>query len=151
MTSNADPPLWIIPLFLIALPLVWLGVVSLLSLVSGWSALAKRFAGEVRHLSASASWCSGRMGLVAYRSALTIRVGEEGLGLSAPIFFRIRHPSLLIPWQAITRCTPGKTLFMEHLVLQIDGFSRRLVLYGRAARIVREASPNRCGGGGGGA
>lgn len=83
--------------------IIWLGVVLLLSLLSGWSRLAKiyrsrdSFAGEQWH------FVSGQLrNFVNYRNCLTVGANADGLYLSILFPFRAGHPPLFIPWSDIT-------------------------------------------------
>lgn len=98
----------VFPVFFVAL---WVGITRLLAGVSGWTTLARAYAGRVASPTARAQMASGTMGRlpVRYRSVLTVEVGDEGVGLSLPRIFAGGAPPLLIPW--------------DHVV---DGHERRL-------------------------
>jgi hypothetical protein len=80
---------------------VWILVMSLLSMASGWRRLAESYqhAGEFRgelHRGQSA-----RLRGVNFNRVLEIGVGEEGLYLVPMVLFRLFHKPLLIPWGEI--------------------------------------------------
>ena len=54
---------------------------------------------------------SGKVGVVNYRSCLTIRVAEDGLFLAVFPLFRAGHPPLFIPWSEFTMLRQKKILF----------------------------------------
>ena len=99
------------PFFFISL---WCGLCWLMSRISGWSALAKKFraahpfVGEKRHLQ------SGALGWVNYRSCLTVGVGREGLYVSVLPLFAIGSPPLIIPWSSMHDIAKYKMLWLTY-------------------------------------
>lgn len=91
----------VLGLFVVVFPTIWCGVVLLLAWIGGWHALAKAYPARIAPHGHAFPSVSGRVGIVSYRHTLSVHVAPEGLFLSTAIFFRIGHPPLLIPWQAI--------------------------------------------------
>jgi len=90
-----------------------LGVLLLLTLLSGWRQLASHYRARVG-LSGPGFWfCSGTIGLVAYRSCLVFTAEQEGLGLRCLPPFGLLEPPLLLPWVdlsgQVTRGFLGRT------------------------------------------
>jgi hypothetical protein len=74
----------------------------LLSVLSGWSRLAKHYSSQVEFKGRKWRHQSGYMGLIIYRRALTIGSDSAGFFLATPNFLRMGHPPLFIPWDEIT-------------------------------------------------
>jgi hypothetical protein len=91
--------LCIFPLFFI---IMWGFVLSILANVGGWSRLAQHYQAQTSFEGKKWHFRSGRMGLVNYKSCLTIGSNNYGLYVAALPLFRIGHPPLLIPWSDIT-------------------------------------------------
>lgn len=136
---------WLIPLivvaFLVVFPLMWIGVVSLLGMMSGWRGMAGSYpavadptAQRFTMGSASIGW---RGFPVSYRHILTVDVGEAGIGLSVPRMFGFMHPPLTIPWSAVQSCRRGFYAFWMGVEVQLD--AGRVVLRGRPADAVMAA------------
>ncbi|HEU0055516.1 MAG TPA: hypothetical protein VFQ39_20150 [Longimicrobium sp.] len=130
------------PVFFVAL---WLGVTVLISHVSGWRALAGRFAGRPAHVDGSASMASGRMGYSAvfsanFNSILTVRVGRDGVGLALFRLFAATSPPLLLPWEALRECRSWKLLgTFDRFRFEVADTGVGVTLNGRAAVLVRDA------------
>lgn len=82
---------------------LWCFLCFLMSMFSGWSALAKRFR--------SIEPFQGKTFLVGtalmqrkltYRRALIIGCNQQGLYLHTKFLFRFQHPALFIPWPEIS-------------------------------------------------
>jgi hypothetical protein len=100
-----NAPSWLLPVCLF--PLVWVGVIGLISRLGGWGSLAKTYGVPAlpegkrfrfQSLIIQGGWLPGN-----YRSCVTLVVGEEGLGIGVLWPFRFRHPPLLIPWSDFRR------------------------------------------------
>ena len=77
----------------------------------GWRALAKRYPApgamrpdEERHRFCSITVAGGLIGAASYRSCVTVGVGAAGLSLALWAPFKLFHPPLFIPWDAVARC-----------------------------------------------
>jgi hypothetical protein len=121
-------PLLVLPAFLLGFALIWTGVVYLISLLSGWRRLARRYRyqGPPRPDARSGS---GRIGVANYKGALRVAFDDRGLYLGVNPFFRAGHPTLFIPWTDISGAQRGKALLFQTMKLEVkDG--PRIVLYG---------------------
>jgi len=84
--------------YLLLIPLVWCGLSWLMSRISGWHRLARRFP-ATRPLDGETAYLrTGRIGAVTYHSCLRFHVTDDGLGIAIAIPFRIGHSPLFIPW-----------------------------------------------------
>jgi hypothetical protein len=104
-----DTPPQLVPLLIVGnlvfFVVMWVGVLALISVLSGWGTLARQYPMPPN---AGASPAAGTFSLVSaflnrsrYSGCLKVTVGPEGLGLSVLGLFRMNHPPLLIPWNAI--------------------------------------------------
>ena len=103
----------------IALPLMWLFVVSLISLLSGWKNLARHYAVDTPELAPKPQmkWQSFSMGYspifaASYSRVVNISVTETYLYLSTMWLFRVGHKPLRIPFKDI-EITDTKVLFFD--------------------------------------
>jgi hypothetical protein len=106
MTEGGGSP-WMIPAitggFLVIFPIVWCGVVLLLSVISGWRRLARDYAAGDRKVTGQArSGVIGMVGMISYRFVLTVHVNKEGFFMEVLAPFRIGQPRLFIPWDAVS-------------------------------------------------
>jgi hypothetical protein len=139
--------LWFIPLFLIAFPLMWLGITGMLSELGGWGELARLYrepegterAPSQRFPMASMDLRRGRFPLpVNYSNCMVVEVAPAGLHLRPWRPFRFRHPPLLIPWSEMERVQVGHVLIFRVLTITPRGVGIRMRLYGGPARAVEE-------------
>ena len=83
---------------------LWLLVCTIVSILGGWSALARqfRFDGEFRGVSRDSQ--NGQMqASVNYWNCMRMGANQEGLYLAVSRLFRFMHPPLLVPWHEIRR------------------------------------------------
>jgi hypothetical protein len=81
---------------------MWLLVGAIISLISGWSSLAKVYRTASAFDGAKWRMQSGRMRwFVGYNNVLTIGASQQGLYLATMFLFRFMHPPLLVPWSEI--------------------------------------------------
>lgn len=103
------------PVFFVAL---WLGVTTLLSLLSGWPALMKAFPDHDETPVLRLSGQSGSMGPgVNMRGVLTLSVCPAGLRVGMPRFLAPFSRDFLVPWDKIS-ATRKRALFMQVVKLQ---------------------------------
>lgn len=111
---------FIVIAFSISFPLIWCGVVLLISRLGGWNRLAKRFAaGERRPGGVRHAGIFGRIGMMSYKFTLIVHFVPEGFFLETSPFFRIGHPRLFIPWSEVRRCERRKLVFRDVTELSI--------------------------------
>ena len=104
---------------LVAIPLVFVLVCSILSLASGWRRLAASYEARIEPSGQRFGSRSGRIGIVSYRNCLIIHVSASGLFLSMPFFLRPGHKPLLIPWHAIHNQKGVKSLWREGVQFEV--------------------------------
>jgi hypothetical protein len=91
---------FIIPCCALAL---WLFGCAVISHISGWTTLAKRFRLRVPFVGERWTVQSGYMrSNCGYGNCLTVGSNHHGLYLAMMLLFRFKHPPLLIPWDEIT-------------------------------------------------
>jgi hypothetical protein len=125
---------------------VFCAVVFLISRISGWSLLARRFRAQEEFCGESWDWQSARWrGWCNYNNCLTVGANQEFLYLSMmPIMLplRLSHPELVIPWQEI-EVEAGKMFFgwYDTATFRIGTQERVTVrIYGKLVRRVRQAA-----------
>ena len=106
-TSTNDLPIWaafaIVGGFLSGFPLIWCLVVFILSRVGDWHRLAAAYAAGDRQPSGTVhKRLFGMVGIARYKFMLTLHRANDGFFLEVPALFRIGHPRLFIPWNAIS-------------------------------------------------
>lgn len=137
--TDATTALFIIPLialsFCIMFPLLWVGIIFLVSRISGWHELAEPFVLTREPQGEKFRFKSGRIGLWAnYSGALNITVSFEGIAIRPIIVYRLGHKAFLVPWDAVQTLTFEKPLFFEVITLMVrlpaSGKEKRIQLYG---------------------
>lgn len=121
---NGGTLVWLIPAivggFLVVFPLFWCAVVLFLAHAGGWQRLAGSYAAGSRPLSGVPhSAVTGMVGWVSYRFVLDVHVAEEGFFLDVMPLFRIGHPRLFIPWEAVSARRKAFNLFWKTEALGI--------------------------------
>lgn len=96
--SLDDLAIVLIPLLFIG---VWTAVCLLMSLLGGWHRLAKVYPGRSSPTGKCFRMQSGSFGWVNYGNCLCIHTSPDGIDLAIMLPFRIGHPPLFIPWEAV--------------------------------------------------
>lgn len=93
-------PAFALPASILGFGALWFGVLKIISLL-GWQRLATSY--RVAELPAvPRKWLAlAYVGIIQYQRVIRANASSEGLGLAVVFPFRIGHPPLLIPWQAI--------------------------------------------------
>jgi hypothetical protein len=117
----------------------WLLIGSLLSVIGGWYALARRFRSDDDIDAERFRFRSGGIGWgvfpVNYGNCLFATVGRRGRALSILLPFRFMHPPLVIPWSAVERCEPMRMWLSRYVAVYVTGFRpRRLIFAGALGR-----------------
>lgn len=99
--------------------LIWSLVCVLLAWLGGWQRLARHY--RCRHVPKGQpiSTFVAMLGPVNHRGTLTIQAAPEGLYLSMMVLFRMGHPPLLIPWQAVKPQRSEQGLLIKWLALDL--------------------------------
>lgn len=132
--GQAAPPWWLA----IYIPGLLIGVILVLAYASGWRTLARRFRATKRYSGRRFFFvpCNlGNEGIpVRYGGALCVTLSPEGVRIS--FLFRLFHPPLFIPVEAITHCARRKKYFWKVTVLSVDGFWGKLQFFGAAGEAI---------------
>ena len=104
----------IITTFFIVFPLLWMGIVFMISFMSGWQSLAQRYATIIEAPTNTRSMASGMVGFSRYNNVLKVGLSDRGIYLSVFILFRPGHKPLFVPWSDISE------------VRQVDYFFRKM-------------------------
>jgi len=134
-------PLWF-ALYFVGL---WIVIMLLLSLLSGWRSLAGQFRASTPPDGDRFRFTSGSIGFwffpVSYSNCLTVTVGHGGIHLAMFLPFRLFHPPLFIPWAMIETAVGKRFLFYRYTRIRIRGHWPRLTIHGRAGCRIVELSP----------
>jgi hypothetical protein len=129
---------WFVPLFIGG----WCGIFCLLSFLGGWHSLAKKYQNREKTSGKSFQFVSGGVGRgffpVSYRSCLSVKFNAKGVALSIFPLFRICHPNLFIPWNAVADCRRERFWFINCTAIYISSPQIQIRLTGRAARELYE-------------
>ncbi len=99
---------------------LWIVVCIVISFVSGWWSLSRRYRTEYTP-STTINWASGTFRhIVGYHNVLRMTSNTEGLHLSVIKLFRLGHPPLFIPWSEIEVQPEKRFLFLRWRTLLFD-------------------------------
>jgi len=119
LLANSTFPL----LFAVCFPVFFIGlwclIVSILSRVGGWGKLAEQFRYEGQPNGQKYGMQSLSLGGVNYNNCLTMHVAPEGLYVSTWWIFRLKHPTLCIPWKAFHPGKEKKFLWIRYYQFEI--------------------------------
>lgn len=95
-----ETPAFTLSIAILGFVALWFGVIKIISLL-GWRRLATQY--QVDQVPAvPRQWLSlAYVGFIQYQSVIRAAASAEGLVLTVIFPFRVGHPPLLIPWQAI--------------------------------------------------
>lgn len=110
---------FITTLFPVVFVLFWIGVIYLISWLSGWQRLAKKYATWMEPPTLRRSMASARIGLSNYNGVLQLGLNPQGIYLSVFILFRVGHKPLFIPWSEIDEVTEVHFLFRKLYKIKI--------------------------------
>jgi hypothetical protein len=146
MQDNVNT-LFAIIAFAIGFPIFWMGVVYLVSRLSGWSSLAKRYPATRPASGQYFGWSSGRISRFSnYNHSINVTISSTGVHLETVFFFKFGHAPVFLPWDAIVAMRHSKILFATSTVLQLadGGWPGTIQLYGaRQADALAKAAPAR--------
>jgi hypothetical protein len=114
---------FVFPVFFVAM---WVFVLKVMSVMSGWDRLAKAYHHPGAFDGKLYRFQSGKFGIVNFNGCLTIGANEKGLYLVPFIVFRPFHRPLLIPWREI-EAEPFKILFWRAYRLTIRSHPGRKI------------------------
>lgn len=104
---------------LIVLPALWCALVLFLSYLGGWQVLAASYEAKDPPRGTLFSGLTGAVGIVSYRNCLKVHAASDGFFLTVPVFFRIGHKPLFIPWSAVRNRKPVKILWYEAVNFEV--------------------------------
>ena len=120
-TLSAFHAILIVGGFLVGFPLFFLGIVYLISHISGWRSLATNYPAQEarpRNLIRTHSSVTGMVGMARYKNALRVGYNDQGLHLAVASVFAVAHPPLFIPWRNIQAVKEvGLIKYLERLSL----------------------------------
>jgi hypothetical protein len=119
--------LLVIVLFCTIAPLIWCGVVYVISLSSGWQSLAKTY--STSDFPEQTKPCSAVFSRFSnYNHTLQYAENSEGLYLKTHWLFKIGHKPLFIPWHDVQNYQKSATLFANHSVsFEVKGIPCKLI------------------------
>lgn len=114
----------IVPLFLVAFPAIWCGVLFLLSRMSGWNVLAQHYRLRETFQGPTKGFQSAQIGYsawfpVQFRNALTVGAEPGHLYLKPMFIFAVFQPALLIPMKETT-CEVRQGVFLKRAHLRTE-------------------------------
>lgn len=123
MDSSEQIPILLPALFPVFFIAIWCGICLLLSRLGGWDKLARSYRYENADIDIIKSFFmqSAGMGQTSYNNCVLIKVAEKGLHLSVFPIFRLGHPPLFFPWDALPMPETKRMLWMTYHVYEIDG------------------------------
>lgn len=121
--TNDSPPLALIILFPFAFVGMWLGVGTLLSEISGWARLARRFPGGPRPAGPRILGQVVGMGAVGENGITSIIASAEGLYLFSNPLFRFHRPPVMVPWTEVRNEGERGTLWWRSVGLDLGGIT----------------------------
>lgn len=98
-TSTPVSVWFVVMLFAIVFPIFWASVIWLISQLSGWGRLARRYRALQPASGQRWSWQYGMIGWAGYNGVLNLTANAEGLFMETLWLFGFGHPRLFIPWQ----------------------------------------------------
>lgn len=119
--NGQPPPILFVILFPVFFVGMWLLVNFILAHVSGWAALAERFAAPGGEPPAGRKFSaqSGMIGVVNFNGCLTVIAASEGLYLSVWRVFRFKKPPLFIPWRDMHSIGYHQILWVEMISFEV--------------------------------
>lgn len=109
--------------FVLFFVLMWCGVTTLLSQLSGWPSLASRFPGGEAPAGVGVRGQVLGVGIVRENNVTFLVVSSDGLYLAAQFLFRLRRPPILVPWHQVRHVSDQKWLGWRSHVLDLGGIT----------------------------
>jgi hypothetical protein len=104
------------PLFFVGL---WVTICLVLSLLGGWRRVAHQYPGRTSPSGKCFRMQSGSFGWVNYGNCLNIQTSAEGIDVAIMLPFRLGHPPLFIPWEAVENPRVRKFLCLSSVRFDI--------------------------------
>lgn len=156
---QAAPPWVYVLLGLLAFLGIWCVVSSMISFLGGWWSLAKKYpAEETTFWIADAGnerrfrWTSLTMGPPYfpsnYGNCINVVVDDRGIEIRVMWMFRLMHPPVRIPWDAIESCETARFfLIYRQAIVGINNVSHPIRFFGKCGDAIDEAWRRRSDGG----
>lgn len=110
-------------LILIIFPIAFVGMWLLITLVLsrlGWHKLVRSFPNEAPPKEGTIiSGIGGRFSVVNYNGTLEMYPSSEGFHLQPIKLFKAFHPTVFIPWTAVSKVEKLKLIFIDYYILSI--------------------------------
>ncbi len=106
-------------MWFLLIPIAWVLVSFVMARMSGWSLLAKHYAGGQFVSEETARFRTATLGPIQYHSLITFGVNEQGLRMAVPLIFRLGHPPLVIPWSEMHRIELDNRLYSQRIKASI--------------------------------
>ena len=119
MADNTSFPLWAPP-FGVCL---WLFVGAILSQLSRWPELAKRFPGTAAPDGPRLTGQVVSIGYIGESNVTSLVPTPQGLGLRAMILFRFRRAPVLVPWADVKYISTRKSLGIRTYLFELGGIT----------------------------
>ena len=132
-----------------AVILFWMLSVYLVSRISGWWQLAKRYRAIGPADGESFNWASARFSWFSnYKHCLNITVSSNGIHLQPVYMFRRGHEPLFLPWDAIKDLQQSDAWLYSSTQIVIgsnlDDWTKTITLYGKAlGESIKKHAPTR--------
>jgi hypothetical protein len=103
---------------------LWLTVTGVLSLLSGWFQLARRFPASEKPAGTRLSAQVTSIGLIGENRVTLLSVSPAGLGLNAVLMFRFMRRPILVPWSEVRYVSTRTILWWRTHVFDLGGITR---------------------------
>ena len=95
-------PVVIVLFVLLACAGMWVVIVKLIGLISGWSKIAQLYPDQpTAPRILQENWVYGRVGVIFYNGTLVLETTVQGLRIKMMPGFGMGHPTLFIPWSEL--------------------------------------------------
>jgi hypothetical protein len=140
MTSDLASPIQ----FLLFFGAMWCSVNILLSLISGWYQISKKFPSpEDFQTTQSYRLTSMTLGVpffpVSYNHCIFVLIGDAGIRISILFLFRILSSPILIPWSEIKSVNRSRYMLVNSTVINLKNDNRRFRFYWKTGEAIFEA------------
>jgi hypothetical protein len=128
VSEDGAPPTFLIMLFPFFFVGAWLVVSAILSEVSGWPALARRYPGGPRPEGKRLRGQVVGIGAVSENSVTVLIPTDRGLYMYAIVLFRFHHPPVMLPWSDVHYAGERKLAWWRWVVLDIGSIGASTTL-----------------------
>jgi hypothetical protein len=118
--------------FILWFTLLWIFVLSIMSVIGGWKKLSRLYPPPLSHASGSAvkfSMCSAGLGFVRYRNIVNITFTQTGIIMEVIKIFSFMHRPVFLPYEKMKEAQKGK-FFSTYIKFMIE--DKKITIYGKA-------------------